>query len=505
MAWRGGRHKGKGRQRQAPHKYGRGVGGHSYLGGAKYVPWASFIRCISLPLFPPDSDMLAYANFRRGLYRYTTDLLRLESATPPRHPLPYTGTLASPLRAEAWRQALLSIPDRAFTDVLLRGIAEGFRIGISDESNLRSAGRNLKSADDNPQVISDYLKREVALGRLFQLPPALTSQSIHISPCGAIPKKYKPGKWRLIVDLSSPAGHSINDVISKELSSVTYASLDTAVTLARALGRGCLLAKLDLKEAYRAVPVHPSDQRLLAIRWQDTTYIDRALPFGLCSAPKIFSALTDAMVWFLHERGVRAALHYLDDFLVLGPPGSSVCAQSLATTLALCDELGFPVAPDKTEGPTTSLIFLGIEVDTCAQMLRLPDDKRERLLAAISHWSLHGTTSPRRSGKKRELLSLIGLLSHAALAVRPGRAFCAVSLTQRRRRRSWTTGYTSTKQLGQTLPGGTRSSTFGTAGASCHRPTLHSSSGRMHRAPGAAGQSTRSYGFSSNGPHHGMG
>ena len=67
---------------------------------------------------------------------------------------------------------------------------------------------------------------------------------------------------------------------------MSYASLDHAVQLVQSLGRGTLLAKLDLKEAYRAVPVHTSDQRLLAVSWMGTTYLDKALPFGLRSAPK---------------------------------------------------------------------------------------------------------------------------------------------------------------------------------------------------------------------------
>ena len=86
---------------------------------------------------------------------------------------------------------------------------------------------------------------------------------------------------------------SVNDAISRELCSVCYTSVDTAAELIHTLGKGCLLAKLDLREAYRAVPVHPSDQGLLAVSWRSTIYIDRALPFGLRSAPKIFSALTD--------------------------------------------------------------------------------------------------------------------------------------------------------------------------------------------------------------------
>ena len=70
------------------------------------------------------------------------------------------------------------------------------------------------------------------------------------------------------------------------------------------------------------------------------------------------------------------------------------------------------------------LTFLGIELDTSRQVLRLPDEKRERLLAAILQWSSQSACPmPRGSGKKRDLLSLIGLLGHAAMVVRPGRAF----------------------------------------------------------------------------------
>ena len=204
----------------------------------------------------------------------------------------------------------------------------------------------------------------------------------------------------------------MNEAIPTPLCSVSYSSVDQAVALACSLGRGCLLAKLDLKEAYRAVPVHPTDQRFLGVCWEGVTYIDRALPFGLRSAPKMFSAITDAMIWFLLERGVKSTLHYLDDFLLLGPPHSLVCQQALHTTLALCEELGFPVAPEKTEGPTTSLTFLGIKLDTQEQQIRLPREKQERLLEC---------PTPRGAGKKRDLLSLIGLLNYAAVVIRPVR------------------------------------------------------------------------------------
>ena len=51
-------------------------------------------------------------------------------------------------------------------------------------------------------------------------------KGIHTSPIGAIRKKNKLGKWRLIVDLSSPSGHSVNDGISSEWSPVSYLTVD---------------------------------------------------------------------------------------------------------------------------------------------------------------------------------------------------------------------------------------------------------------------------------------
>ena len=206
----------------------------------------------------------------------------------------------------------------------MRGIRWGFRIGVTAGTSYKPSARNLKSAYDCGDVISAYLQHKIEHSRLHGLPslPHLSRPLSQISPFGAIPKKYKPDKWRLTVDLSSPKGYSVNDAITSELCSVSYTSVDRAVDFVRHLGKGYLLAKLDLKEAYRAVPVHPSDQQLLAVSY--TTYLDRALPFGLRLAPKLFSALTDAMMRMLYERGIKA-LHYLDDFLALGLAGSPLC------------------------------------------------------------------------------------------------------------------------------------------------------------------------------------
>ena len=65
-------------------------------------------------------------------------------------------------------------------------------------------------------MVSDYIRDELSTGRLVELAEEeeAAEWNVHCSP---IPKKNKPGKWRLIVDLSSPDGASVNDGIEKDL------------------------------------------------------------------------------------------------------------------------------------------------------------------------------------------------------------------------------------------------------------------------------------------------
>ena len=183
------------------------------------------------------------------------------------------------------------------------------------------------------------------------------------------------------------------------------------------LGRGCLLAKTNLKSAYHIVPVHPDDRPLLGMNWDESLFLDAALPFGLSSAPKIFSAVADSLLWILAQRGVSKAIHCLDDFLIAGQPGSAECAQNLAIALETFRILGVPIALEKNEGPATSMAYLGIEIDTIKGELRLPAEELARILQELNNWLRKNACS------KRELLLLIRFLRHAASVVVAGQPF----------------------------------------------------------------------------------
>ena len=156
----------------------------------------------------------------------------------------------------------------------------------------------------------------------------IISISLHLAPSfppltQPVRKHSQSNKWRLIVDLTSPKGHSVN------LCSIKYASVNDAVNIIQQLSQGTLLAKLDLRDAYWIVPVHLNNRPFLGMQWRDSIYIDTALPFGGRSAPKIFSAHANALLWILQSQGASPSLHYFDYFLLLGSPNSNNCSQAL--------------------------------------------------------------------------------------------------------------------------------------------------------------------------------
>ncbi len=328
----------------------------------------------------------------------------------------------TPVNVSVLSRYLATHPDRQFTHFILQGLLYGFRMGFGmPPSGLRSTSRNHPSSLANEQVVSSYIAEEVTLGRMVGPITPRLHHHLHVSPIGLVPKGRDSGRWQMIVDLSSPGGHSTNDGISSDLCSLRYSSVDDALEYIWAFGRHTQLSKIDLKNTYRILPVHPDDRYLLAVRWHEDVYVDQALPFGLRSAPKLFTAFADALGWELCEAGLLHHIHYLDDFLFFTTPGAQ--QDPLPPALRILEQLGVPVAMHKIEGPSSVLSFLGILIDTGRCKLRLPLAKLEHMQVLLDVWS------SRRSGPKHEFESLVGHLSHAATVVRQGRTFVRHAFT----------------------------------------------------------------------------
>ena len=298
---------------------------------------------------------------------------------------------------------------------LVQGFKEGFQVGYEGPV-VYSPTPNLPSAMLQPEIVDQKLDKECKLGRLAGPFSFIPFQNLKISPIGLVPKKQS-GKFRLIHHLSHPPGASINDGISEEHSKVIYQSIDDAVKIINELGQGCFLAKTDVAEAFRIVPLHPSQYTLFGMKWKDKYYFDRCLPMGCSSSCKIFETLSNALQWMARAKlGISHIAHVLDDFLIANQRQEG-CDNDLTKFLALCANLGIPTAPDKTTQPTKSLTFLGYDLDTQNMEIRLPDEK------LVKGRKLIQECLQKTKVQLKFLQSVIGFLNFACGAVVPGRPF----------------------------------------------------------------------------------
>ena len=109
--------------------------------------------------------------------------------------------------------------------------------------------------------------------------------------------------------------------------------------------------------------------------------------------------------------------HYIDDFVMVGAPGTGECGHNLGILKETCERWRLPLDKEKEDGPATAITFLGIEVDILAGEVRLPANKLAELVSLVKRWR------GMKSCRKWELLSIIGSLSHACKVVRACRSF----------------------------------------------------------------------------------
>ena len=223
---------------------------------------------------------------------------------------------ATPIVIPNLSTELKNHPNQKFASDLPHDLRWGCRLGYTGPRVPRVTP-NLKLATLHPQAVSDALAKEVSRGHTagpFQEPPI---QSLQCSPLGVVPKK--DGTWRIIMDLSSPHGSSVNDFISKDTHTLHYATFDQALALVALQGQIALMAKLDITQSFRLCPVHLADLELLGIHWDGQYYIDLCLPFNLRSSPYLFNRLADAFEWiFKKNYMITDLMQYLDEYFHCG-------------------------------------------------------------------------------------------------------------------------------------------------------------------------------------------
>ncbi|CAG8582897.1 3785_t:CDS:2, partial [Dentiscutata heterogama] len=186
------------------------------------------------------------------------------------------------INMHAFRALTNQHPNRPFIEYLIKSITKGFRFNFTGPRT-KLVQPNLKSIDLEPTALEKYIQEEISKGHICspfteELPPCDLYQ---INPCGLVEKKGTNTKvYRVISHLSAPFGSSINDGIDSLEFATKYENVNHAIRWINLYGRGCTLSKIDIKDAYRILPVHPVDQVLQGMEYKEKLYFDKALAFG---------------------------------------------------------------------------------------------------------------------------------------------------------------------------------------------------------------------------------
>jgi len=121
---------------------------------------------------------------------------------------------------------------------------------------------------------------------------------------------------------------------------------------------GTHMATLDLEDAYLLVPIFEDHRKFLRFQWRSKTFEFTALPFGLSTAPYIFTKILRPVITYLRKKGYQSVI-YLDDFLLLGS-SSEECRANVNASVNLLHSLGFVVNCAKSHlEPSTKCKYLG--------------------------------------------------------------------------------------------------------------------------------------------------
>ena len=167
------------------------------------------------------------------------------------------------------------------------------------------------------------------------------------------------------------------------------------------------MMKLDLKDAYYSVPIHPDHRRFLRFVFNGKTFEFQCLPFGLRSAPRAFTRLMTPIIAHIRSLGIRIVI-FLDDILILHQ-SPSVLQSIFKKIVTLLERLGFLINLNKcSQHPSQQPIFLGTLLNTVTMSLSLPKEKLDLIQQGARQLHTKG------KGTLQELATLLGRMSHAA-------------------------------------------------------------------------------------------
>lgn len=191
-------------------------------------------------------------------------------------------------------------------------------------------------------------------------------------------------------------------------------SMETTGSVAAAVQPGDWATSIDLADAYFHVPILPAFRKYMRIVVNGKVYQFKALPFGLSTAPLVFTKILEPLATLLHSQGVH--MHrYLDDILIRSN-SKDQCQLWTEQILQLLFTLGLGVNLEKSDMiPSQDFTYIGIRFQTDRAIMVPPDDRIAKI-RSLGLDLIKGGGAPASTW-----LSLIGLLGSAEKQVPLGR------------------------------------------------------------------------------------
>ena len=244
-------------------------------------------------------------------------------------------------------------------------------------------------------------------------------ERMHYSPLMARDKPDGGGGVRVIVDLSWPMGSSVNSYIPDNQFdcinfNLKYPTIDMVIEKIKQLGPQALLYKADLERAFRNLRIDPLAYPLCGLTWNDVTYVDVSVAFGLKIGAAACQMCTDVITFKLRQQGAWV-MNYLDDYV--GVANKEKADSQFQSLLNILQQVGLPVNEKKLEPPSSVITCLGIEIDAKNGKITIPNNKLQEIQQICKIWST------KKMATKKQLQSLIGKLLYIHKCVHPARSF----------------------------------------------------------------------------------
>lgn len=244
------------------------------------------------------------------------------------------------------------------SDHWLLDTVSGYRVEFDGHPPQGRAPMRIQLDAQKTKAMTEEVKELAAKGAIQRA----SSTGGFTSSMFLVPKS--DGSWRPVINLKALNRHVIT----------RHFKMESIRTVKGLMMKGDWLLKLDLKDAYLAVPIHQAHREFLKFQWQDQLWQFQALPFGLSSAPCVFTKLLKPVVSTLRKLGIRLVL-YLDDMLIMAKHREEAKSH-LATIMDLLLSLGFIINLKKSVlSPTQELEFLGFVLRSREMTIALPTQK----------------------------------------------------------------------------------------------------------------------------------